>query len=167
MISVLFSVVLNGCSSTGTEVTTNNNADQMTTTSSSNNNIAANPAETPPANMDNISAAPPNNSTPETNAPMTKGNEKTADKDKKSMPPKEMPTPVIGSGGQDFFLLTQVQGAYNTDKDLGKAVVVDVKEGNITLTGKVPSQELKEKAEKIARNVKGVKNVKNNLQVSP
>ena len=43
---------------------------------------------------------------------------------------------------------------------------VNVTNGVVTLAGEVPSQKVKGEAEAEARSVKGVKNVKNNLQVS-
>ena len=44
---------------------------------------------------------------------------------------------------------------------------VDVKEGVVTLTGKVDSNEAKTEAEQVARKVEGVRNVNNQLQVVP
>ncbi len=47
----------------------------------------------------------------------------------------------------------------------GGAVKVDVKDGAVTLSGKVMEPRQKSKAEKIARKVKGVKSVVNNIQI--
>lgn len=77
-----------------------------------------------------------------------------------------MPKPQIGSGGNDLFLFTQARAAINNDADLKAAnVVVDVKEGVVTLSGTVASAALKSKAEELARGV-GPKDVKNQLKVS-
>ena len=44
---------------------------------------------------------------------------------------------------------------------------VDVKEGVVTLTGKVDNSEVKSEAEQVVRKVEGVRNVNNQLQVVP
>ncbi len=48
----------------------------------------------------------------------------------------------------------------------GNQLNVEVKDGVVTLRGKVPSERGKNKASKLARKVKGVKNVINELIVS-
>lgn len=83
-----------------------------------------------------------------------------------SAPQAKMPTPQIGSGGNDFFLFTQARAAINNDADLKTAnVVIEVKEGVVTLSGAVASAALKSKAEELARGA-GAKDVKNQLRVS-
>lgn len=83
-----------------------------------------------------------------------------------SAPPAKMPTPQIGSGGNDFFLFTQARAAINNDSELKAAnVVVEVKEGVVTLSGTVRSAALKSKAEQLARGA-GSKEVRNQLRVS-
>ncbi|HWB82645.1 MAG TPA: BON domain-containing protein [Bryobacteraceae bacterium] len=47
----------------------------------------------------------------------------------------------------------------------GGALKVDVKEGVVTLGGAVEMQKQKERAEKIAKKVKGVKHVVNNIVI--
>jgi osmotically-inducible protein OsmY len=47
----------------------------------------------------------------------------------------------------------------------GGALQVEVKQGVVTLSGPVEQDKQKEKAEKIARKVKGVKQVVNNLEI--
>jgi len=44
---------------------------------------------------------------------------------------------------------------------------VNVTNGVVTLAGEVPNEKVKQDAEDEARSVRGVKSVKNNLQVSP
>jgi osmotically-inducible protein OsmY len=76
-----------------------------------------------------------------------------------------MPTPRIGSGGNDFFLFTQARAAINADPELkGANVVLDVKEGTVTLSGTVASAAQKSKAEQLVREA-GLKAVRNQLRV--
>jgi hyperosmotically inducible periplasmic protein len=49
----------------------------------------------------------------------------------------------------------------------GYETEVDAKDGVVTLTGKVDTNEVKTEAEQIARKVEGVRNVNNQLQVVP
>ena len=49
----------------------------------------------------------------------------------------------------------------------GGALEVDAKDGVVVLSGKVVAQKQKERAERIARKVNGVKSVDNQLQVGP
>jgi osmotically-inducible protein OsmY len=49
----------------------------------------------------------------------------------------------------------------------GGAIDVDVKDGVVTLKGRVQEQKQKSKAESLAKKVKGVKSVVNNLQIVP
>lgn len=80
--------------------------------------------------------------------------------------PAQMPTPRVGSGGNDLFLFTQARAAFNNDADLKAAnVVIEVKEGVVTLGGTVASAALKSKAEQLARGA-GAKDVRNQLKVS-
>jgi osmotically-inducible protein OsmY len=49
----------------------------------------------------------------------------------------------------------------------GGAIDVDVKDGVVTLKGKVQEARQKSKAESLAKKVKGVKSVINQLQITP
>jgi osmotically-inducible protein OsmY len=49
----------------------------------------------------------------------------------------------------------------------GGAIDVDVKDGVVTLKGKVQEAKQKSKAESLAKKVKGVKSVVNQLQITP
>lgn len=81
-------------------------------------------------------------------------------------PPAAMPTPAIGSGGNDFFLFTQARAAVNADPELRAAnLILEVKEGVLTLSGTVASAAHKSKAEQLVRE-SGVKAVKNQLRVA-
>ena len=49
----------------------------------------------------------------------------------------------------------------------GGAIELDVKDGVVTLKGKVQEAKQKSKAESLAKKVKGVKSVVNNIQITP
>ncbi|MBL8292312.1 MAG: BON domain-containing protein [Bryobacterales bacterium] len=49
----------------------------------------------------------------------------------------------------------------------GGALQVEVKNGAVTLRGNVKNEKAREKAEKLAKKVKGVKSVTNELKVDP
>ncbi|MGB8507955.1 MAG: BON domain-containing protein, partial [Pyrinomonadaceae bacterium] len=81
-------------------------------------------------------------------------------------PPANMPKTQIGSGGSDFSLFTQARGAITADPELKTAnVIVEVKDGVVTLSGRVANAEQKLKAEQLVRAV-GPKNVRNQLQIA-
>jgi hypothetical protein len=83
-----------------------------------------------------------------------------------SAPPAKMPTPQIGSGGNDLFLFTKARAAVNANPELQAAnLVIEVKEGVVTLNGTVASAALRTKAEELARSA-GPKAVRNQLRVS-
>lgn len=81
-------------------------------------------------------------------------------------PQAKMPTPQVGSGGNDLFVFTQARAALNTDPELKAAnLIIEVKEGVVTLSGTVASAALKSKAEELARGA-GSKAVRNQLRVA-
>lgn len=114
------------------------------------------------ANNNNISATPP--SAPPVNNVSTATT--VAADNRKPAPAVKEPTPQIGSGGDDMSLFTQVRAALSPDKELFNAVIIEIKEGNATLNGKVSSEAQKAKAAQLVQGVKGIKSVKNNLRVS-
>jgi len=68
----------------------------------------------------------------------------------------------------DTWIGTKAKIALLTADDVsGTAIDVDVKDGMITLNGKVHSAAEKAKAEQVARGIDGAKGVKNMLQVVP
>jgi BON domain len=144
--SVLVSVVCFGCSGTTESNTAKNNN--------------ANKSTAPLNNTANLSPTVANSNSPAAN------NQTTNSNGAKTQPAANQPTPKIGSGGDDFSLFMQVRNTYNSDPELINSVIVEMKEGNVTLSGKVPSEEKKKKAEQLAQSVKGVKGVKNNITVS-
>lgn len=48
----------------------------------------------------------------------------------------------------------------------GGAIAVDVHDGAVILSGKVEEEKQKDKAEKVAKKVSGVKSVKNNIELA-
>ena len=68
----------------------------------------------------------------------------------------------------DDALYDQVRLRIAADREVGGGRIdVHVAEGVVELTGKVKTAKQKEKAEKIAKKVKGVKSVVNKIQVAP
>jgi hyperosmotically inducible protein len=68
----------------------------------------------------------------------------------------------------DNFIYDSVREKLASDAVVkGGAIDVDVKAGVVTLKGKVQDQKQKTRAESLARKVKGVKSVINNITVSP
>lgn len=66
----------------------------------------------------------------------------------------------------DDALYDKIRVAIAGDRDAGGAPIeVVVKNGVVTLTGKVDSERIKTKAEKIAKKAKGVKKVDNQLTI--
>jgi osmotically-inducible protein OsmY len=64
----------------------------------------------------------------------------------------------------DSAITTKVKASLLTEKNLKSlGIDVDTKEGVVTLTGTVPTTTEKKQAEDVARHVKGVKDVKNDL----
>jgi osmotically-inducible protein OsmY len=49
----------------------------------------------------------------------------------------------------------------------GQPIQVDAHNGVVVLTGKVSTEKFKAKAEKVAKKVKGVTGVENDLKISP
>jgi osmotically-inducible protein OsmY len=78
--------------------------------------------------------------------------------------------PVFAQKGpkDDGAIHDQVLIRLAGDQDVkGTGISVEVKDGVVTLTGKVESDKIRSKAEKLAKRVKGVKSVINQLAVGP
>ena len=68
----------------------------------------------------------------------------------------------------DDMLVDQVRVKLSEDADVGgQRIDVDVHQGNVILKGKVRTEQQKVRAEKIAKKVKGVTGVENQLVISP
>jgi hyperosmotically inducible protein len=147
--SVLVSVVCFGCSGTSESNSAKiSNGNQSTAALNKTANLPATPAT---AANSNLPAA---------------NNQTVNNTGAKTQPAANQPAPKIGSGGDDFSLFMQVRNSYNSDPEIINGVIVEIKEGNVTLSGKVPSEEKKKKAEQLAKNINGIKSVKNNITVS-
>jgi hypothetical protein len=158
-------LVLSGCGDGGGK-TGGKSADATAPSNSNAASVAPTPAEA--ANVSAPSGAAVAPAQPAANAVVAQpvASQGGGTRGGNNAPPAKMPTPRIGSGGNDFYLFTQARGALNADAELKAAnVVVDVKEGAVTLNGTVKSAEQKSKAEQLVRAV-GSKSVKNQLRVS-
>jgi hypothetical protein len=145
-----------GDSKTASASTVANAASPTPTTESVASAVATPAAASPADTVDAGAAARQGSSTTSPTAETRNAN---------SAPQAKMPKPQIGSGGNDLFLFTQARAAINNDADLKASnVVVDVKEGVVTLSGTVASAALKSKAEELARGA-GPKEVRNQLKV--
>ena len=167
VILILVSIILAGCSKNPEpDVKKINNTNQAATAPNTNINQAAtvsdNSLSQTSTTLNNISvpANPPKNPTVSVN------NSSPPISNKKSSPVVKEPTPQISSGGEDMFLFAQVRGALSSDTELLNAVIIEIKEGNATLTGNVSTEAQKKKAEQLIQSVKGIKSVKNNLRVA-
>ena len=68
----------------------------------------------------------------------------------------------------DNYISDSVRSKLASDSVVkGGAIDVDVKDGVVTLKGKVQEARQKSKAESLAKKVKGVKSVINQLQITP
>jgi len=66
----------------------------------------------------------------------------------------------------DALITTKVKAAIAADKDLSAIKIdVDTQNGVVTLSGPAPTATAKERASEIARNVKGVSSVNNQLMI--
>lgn len=149
IILILMAIVLSGCTDQSESQAAKTDNINKAPTAVNNNNISTNPANVETPSVNNISTTT------------------TANKDnRKPSPAVKEPTPQIGSGGDDMSLFMQTRGALSSDKELINAVIIEIKEGNVTLNGKVSSEAQKTKAAQLIQSVKGIKSVKNNLRAS-
>ena len=73
---------------------------------------------------------------------------------------------AAGDKIDDALITTEVKAAIATDKDLSAIKIdVDTHDGVVTLSGPAPTAAAKERASEIARNVKGVNSVNNQLTI--
>jgi hyperosmotically inducible protein len=71
-----------------------------------------------------------------------------------------------GAIASDSWITTKVKSDLAVEKDVSATQIhVDTYEGVVTLSGSVDTQAESRKAEQVAREIKGVKSVVNNLQV--
>jgi osmotically-inducible protein OsmY len=73
---------------------------------------------------------------------------------------------AAGDKVDDASITAKVNTELATDKDLSAIKIdVDTKDGVVTLTGPAPSESARDRATEIAKNVKGVSSVNNQLTV--
>ncbi|HEV2764412.1 MAG TPA: BON domain-containing protein [Pyrinomonadaceae bacterium] len=78
-------------------------------------------------------------------------------------PAAPAPTPNVPDEG---VIKNNVNSKINSDPDLSATdILADVRNGKVTLTGSVPSPDLKRRAERLAFSVKGVRLVDNQITV--
>jgi osmotically-inducible protein OsmY len=81
-----------------------------------------------------------------------------------AQPPAQTPAPVKHT--EDDRIYDEVRRKLANDVDVkGAGFDVAVKNGVVTLSGKVHTERGKEKAEKLTKKIKGVTSVQNNLTV--
>jgi len=81
-----------------------------------------------------------------------------------AQPPAQTPAPVKHT--EDDRIYDEVRRKLANDVDVkGAGIEVAVKNGQVTLSGKVHTEHGKEKAEKLTKKIKGVSSVQNNLVV--
>ena len=77
-----------------------------------------------------------------------------------------LPAALLAQSKEEDRIYDEVRRNLALDKDVrGAAIVVDVKGGAITLNGRVRNQKARDKATKLAKKVKGVKEVVNLLKL--
>ena len=82
-----------------------------------------------------------------------------------AQPPAQTPAPVKHT--EDDRIYDEVRRKLANDVDVkGAGIEVAVKNGQVTLSGKVHTERGKEKAEKLTKRIKGVAGVQNNLVVT-
>ena len=76
--------------------------------------------------------------------------------------------PALAAGEKDDIIYDQVRQKLAMDREVGgNAIDVKVDKGHVTLSGSVRSERQKSRAEKIAKKVKGVEEVENQLVIAP
>jgi osmotically-inducible protein OsmY len=74
--------------------------------------------------------------------------------------------PAFAQASDDDRIYDEVRQRLSTNRDIkGGAIEVEVKDGVVTLRGKVMAQREKVKAEQVAKKVKKVKKVINELEI--
>lgn len=155
------------CSTTDTTTTTNTNS--ATTANTANTAGTANTTTAANTGMMNANAGSSTTTTTTTtrtyNANMTR---EDYDKDKvRFSDDAKRAGNTIGSGLEDGWLWTKTRTVLSNAEDLRDSTInVDVDNSVVTLRGTVANQGQKAKAEMLAKGVKDVKSVKNDLKVS-
>ena len=143
----LAAIALSACG--GTAVNTNANANIR----NANSNTAV---------LVNATATPASNSTSNSNVTREEYDKNRANYE------KDKGSSTIGQGANDSWLWFKTRTALLTTADLRDSTInVDAVNDVITLKGTVASAAQKTKAEQVAKDIDGVKSVKNELKVAP
>lgn len=137
------------------------------TTSNVNVNVAGRNAA---ANNSNVAVLVNNNSNMVTGTNRwSNSNVSRADYDKSRADyEKDKGASTIGSGANDSWLWFKTRAALMTTNDIGESGInVDVVNDVVTLKGEVETAAEKTKAGQVAKEIDGVKSVKNELKVVP
>lgn len=77
-----------------------------------------------------------------------------------------VPLALLAQSKEDDRIYDEVRRVLATDRDVrGAAFNVDVQEGVVTLNGRVRNQKARDKATRLTKKIKGVKDVKNLLKL--
>ena len=143
----LAAIALSACG--GTAVNTNANANIR----NANSNTAV---------LVNATATPASNSSSNSNVTREEYDKNRANYE------KDKGSSTIGQGANDSWLWFKTRTALMTTADLRESTInVDAVNDVITLKGTVASAAQKTKAEQVAKDIDGVKSVKNELKVAP
>jgi osmotically-inducible protein OsmY len=75
---------------------------------------------------------------------------------------------TAAAGPSDAWITTKAKAALLATKGVSvTAIDVDTKQGHVTLTGNVPTENAREKAEAVVKDLDGVKSVNNRLSIEP
>lgn len=152
MTSALASLALAACSTTTPNVSTN--ANTRNTTVNSNQAVVV-----------------PSNTNPTTNTNRWNNanvNREDYNKDRAQYEKDKRSGETIGQGANDSWLWFKTRAALMTTSDLRESTIdVDVVNDVVTLKGTVETAAQKTKAGQVAKDIDGVKDVKNELKVAP
>jgi hypothetical protein len=145
--------MLFGCGGTTTNTNTNaRNANGMTNLGTNNGNVGA--------------VVVNNNSTNSNRWANTNVTREEYDKNRADYE-RDKGSSTIGSGANDSWLWFKTRAALLTTNDLRESTInVDVVNDVVTLKGTVANAAQKTKAEQVAKDIDGVKSVKNELKVA-
>jgi hyperosmotically inducible periplasmic protein len=78
------------------------------------------------------------------------------------------PSRTAGEVVDDVTIGTQLKAKYAADPDISAIKInIDTRQGAVSLRGEVKSLALRRKAEALARDIKGVKSIDNQLVIAP
>src|SRR5687768_12628670 len=149
--AILAAGILSACGDTGTNVNNSNRVTNLGTNNANVGVVVVNANSNASANR------------------WTNTNVNRADYDKNRADyERDKGSSTIGSGANDSWLWFKTRSALLTTSDLRESTInVDVVNDVVTLKGTVATAAQKTKAEQVAKDIDGVKSVKNELKVAP